>query len=79
MTERKRTVSPIAKPAPLSKRLPDMSDRQLVTYQSTANRISGDPEHPKHAQALHAAPLIDAEIRKRAAGLEAAKAAEPAA
>jgi hypothetical protein len=51
-----------------------MSDIQLVAYQSSANRISGDPEHPKHALALHAVPLIDAEIRKRAEGLEAATA-----
>jgi hypothetical protein len=57
-----------------------MTDRQLVAHQMSAQRISSDPAHPKHAVALHAVPLIDAEFRKRAEDLEAAaaKAAAPA-
>jgi hypothetical protein len=63
--------SPTTKLAPLSQRLPGMTDRQLVAHQMSAQRISRDPAHPKHAVALHAVPLIDAELRKRAEDLEA--------
>jgi hypothetical protein len=72
--ERKRTpaadnddtsVSRFGKQAPLSQRLPEMSDHQLVAYQMSAQRISSDPQHSKNADALRAVPLIDAEIRRR--------------
>lgn len=59
------SVSRIGKQAPLSQRLPGMSDHQLVAYQMSAQRISSDPQHPKNADALRAVPLIDAEIRRR--------------
>jgi hypothetical protein len=77
MPERKRapaaanddtSVSRIGKQAPLSQRLPEMSDHQLVAYQMSAQRISADPQHPKNAAALRAVPLIDAEIRRRTPG-----------
>jgi hypothetical protein len=71
------SISRIGKQAPLSERLPDMSDHQLVAYQMSANRISGDPEHPKHSAALRAVPMIDAEIRRRATALEAASKPHP--
>jgi hypothetical protein len=54
---------------PLSKRLPDMSDAQLMSLQKAAARISLDAEHPKHTNATNALPLIDAEIGRRAASL----------
>jgi len=56
---------------PLSKRLPDMSDAQLTSLQKAATRISLDVEHPKHANAAIALPLIDAEIGRRTTALAA--------
>jgi len=50
-----------------------MSDFQLTAHQSSANRISRDPQHPKYASATKAIPLIEAEIRRRAAAPAAAK------
>jgi hypothetical protein len=75
-SERKRPLAPanddesvsrIGKQLPLSKRLPGMSDHQLVAYQASAHRIAGDATHPKHATARRAIPLIEAEISRRAA------------
>jgi hypothetical protein len=65
------SASSTTKLAPLSQRLPGMTDKQLVAHQMSAQRISRDPAHPKHAAALHAVPLIDAEFRKRAEALKA--------
>jgi hypothetical protein len=62
-----------AKQLPLSQRLPGMSDYQLAAYQSSATRIGRDPEHPKHASARKAIPMIEAEIRQRADALRASK------
>ncbi len=56
---------PQAKRPPLSKRLPGMSDAQLVSVQSAAQRISQEEGHPKQAAARTALPLIEAEIGKR--------------
>lgn len=76
-TERKRasvTKAASAKDAPrqpLSKRLPGMTDKMLNTYQRTANSIVADAEHPKHATATRAVPMIEAEIKRRADGLAA--------
>lgn len=67
------SASPSAKQPPLSQRLPGMSDYQLAAYQSSATRIGNDPEHPKHASARKAIPLIEAEIRRRADSLETPK------
>ena len=64
---------------PLSKRLPGMSDAQLMSLQKAATRISLDAEHPKHANATTALPLIDAEIGRRTAGLVDGKTRSPAA
>jgi hypothetical protein len=76
-SERKRALAPslandhssksrIGKQAPLAERLPGMTDHKLVAYQMSAQRISGDPRHPKNAAALRAVPMIDDEIRRRA-------------
>ncbi len=54
---------------PLSRRLPGMSDAQLMSLQKAATRISLDAEHPKRANATTALPLIDAEIGRRTASL----------
>lgn len=62
---------------PLSKRLPDMSDAQLMSLQKAATRISLDAEHPKHANAATALPLIDAEIGRRTAGLAESETGRP--
>jgi len=62
---------------PLAKRLPDLSDERLVSLQQAATRISLDAEHPKHASATAALPLIDAEIGRRAAGLAGREAPPP--
>jgi hypothetical protein len=51
-----------------------MSDYQLAAYQSSATRIGNDPEHPKHASARKAIPMIEAEIRRRTDALRAPKA-----
>jgi hypothetical protein len=78
MSERKSTrapanddtaVSPLGKLPSLSERLPGMTDYQLRAYQSSAERFSRDPEHPKHASAVLAIPKIEAEIRRRATKL----------
>lgn len=78
MSERKQTparayndtaISPIGKLPSLSQRLPGMTDFQLRAYQSSADRFSRDPEHPKHASAILAIPKIEAEIRRRATKL----------
>jgi hypothetical protein len=63
----KKDAAPL-KLAPLSERLPTMSETQLLAQQASASRISRDPQHPKHAAALRAAPMIDAEIKRRASG-----------
>lgn len=62
-------VAPIGKSPTLSERLPGMSDFQLRAYQSSADRFSRDPQHPKHAAAILAIPKIEAEIQRRAARL----------
>lgn len=54
---------------PLAERLPNMTDYQLVAYQSSAVRIMGDPQHPKFGAAGRALPLIQKEIHRRATGL----------
>lgn len=59
-----------AKRPPLSKRLPDMSDADLVSLQKSATRISGDDEHPKQAAAKRALVLIDNEIGRRALSVD---------
>lgn len=64
-----QSTSSSGKQAPLSQRLPGMSDYQLTAYQSSAARIGRDPEHPKHASARKAIPMIEAEIRRRADAL----------
>jgi hypothetical protein len=78
MSERKQSpapvnddtaVSPLGKLPSLSQRLPSMTDHQLRAYQSSAERISREPEHPKHATAILAIPKIEAEIRRRTAKL----------
>lgn len=63
---------------PLSERLPGMSDYQLTAYQSSAARIANDPQHPKHASAVRAVPLIEEEIRRRAGAQPAGKTDAPA-
>jgi hypothetical protein len=67
-------TSPRAKLAPLSDRLPVMSDHQLIAYQASAARIGSDPGHPKHATARKAIPKIEAEIKRRANELKPLKA-----
>ena len=51
---------------PLAKRLPDMTDYQLLAYQTSAVRISRDTTHPKSASAKVALPMIEKEISRRA-------------
>jgi hypothetical protein len=64
---RRKEASPL-RLAPLAERLPLMSETQLLAQKASAHRLSQDPGHPKHAAALRAVPLIDAEIRRRAGG-----------
>lgn len=71
-------LRPIRRP-PLAKRLPGMSDERLLSLQHAATRIARDAEHPKHATATIALPLIDAEIGRRAAGLADRKDERPVA
>ena len=47
---------------PLLQRLPQMSDERLLKLQQSATRITMDAEHPKHARATIALPLIDADL-----------------
>lgn len=51
---------------PLAKRLPDMTDYQLLAYQTSAVRISRDTTHPKSASAKVALPMIEQEMSRRA-------------
>jgi hypothetical protein len=79
--EQESPASPAGDKQPLSERLPAMTDHMLRAYQASAQRVSTSPGHPKHAAALRAVPLIEAEIRRRTDGLAApgdkkAKAAE---
>lgn len=68
---KEKPATPADRTPPLSQRLPDMTDHMLRAYQSSAQRVSTDPAHPKHAAALRAIPQIEAEIRRRADGLAA--------
>ena len=56
---------------PLAQRLPGMTDDHLLSLQRAAVRISQDREHSKHASAITALPLIEAEISHRAESLKA--------
>jgi hypothetical protein len=63
--EKEKPASTAGPTAPLADRLPAMTDHMLRAYQSSAQRVSGDPGHPKHGAAVRAVPLIEAEIRRR--------------
>lgn len=56
---------------PLAKRLPDMTDYQLLAYQTSAVRISRDTTHPKSASAKVALPMIEKEMSRRATSPDA--------
>ena len=66
-----KPASPAGRTPPLSERLLTMTDHMLRAYQSSAQRVSTEPAHPKRAAALRAVPLIEAEIRRRADNLAA--------
>lgn len=78
MSQRMRTPAPantdsaipVSKTPPLAERLPGMTDYQLRAYQHSADRISRDARHPKHAAATRALPMIEAEIQRRSAELD---------
>jgi hypothetical protein len=70
--ENEKPASAAGPTAPLAERLVGMSDHMLRAYQSSAQRVSADPAHPKHAAAQRAVPLIAAEILRRTNAIAAA-------
>ncbi len=70
MTQTSRLAALKPARAPLSKRLPEMTDAKLLHYQTAVTRMIADPEHPKHAAARRSLPKIESEISRRADKLE---------
>ena len=72
---RQKTATPTAKtPAeeaaavkrpPLSKRVPEMTDKEILALHANAIRISQIEGHPKRDAATSALPLIEDELAKR--------------